>query len=269
MAGRAACMTAKLLFWDTEISHVISQHYGLWNTNIYPDNILHDWFMICGQWRWHGKRKIETVSLLDDMGRFNNNSWDVRNLHIDDYHVVKTLRDTLAQADIVIHHNGDKFDIKKLNARCIYHRIPPVPPIRTVDTLKEARKIAAISSNSLDYLAKYFDLPCRKIKLKPGTMQRAGLGDEKAIKEVVRYGRGDIPPLEGIYDRLLGYMKSHPNLNVYRADGDRFRCPKCGSENLTKDGHSYTNAGKRRKYRCNNCGHHPTDPRTISAGGLR
>ncbi len=241
----------KILLWDTEISHIISQHYDLWKINVPHSNILHDWFMICGQWKWLDKKRIETVSLLDDMPRFLNNSWDVRDLHIDDYVVVKTLHGVLSEADILVHHNGDKFDVKKFNARALYHGLKPIPNIPTVDTLKEARKVSAISSNSLAYLGEYFGFPAQKRKLKPGTMQKAGLGDVKAIKDVVTYGRGDIPPLEALYYKLRPFMKSHPNLNTFIEGG--MLC-NCGSGNLQARGYRRTKAGKYQRYQCQDCG---------------
>src|SRR5690554_3658658 len=107
----------KILIWDVETSEIISAHYGLWGINIRPDRVLHDWFLFCAAWKWYGEKKVHTVSLLDDMKRFNKNRYDIRDMHIDDYHVVKVLHEVLSEADVLVHHNGDKFDLKKFNAR--------------------------------------------------------------------------------------------------------------------------------------------------------
>ena len=37
-----------------------------------------------------------------------------------------TLLKIANQADEIIGHNGDRFDIKKVRTRCIYHRVPCV-----------------------------------------------------------------------------------------------------------------------------------------------
>ena len=76
-----------------------------------------------------GSKSVKSVSLLDDPKRFKKD-------RTDDYHVVKTIRDTLADADMIIHHNGDRFDIRKINARLIYHGLYPLPKLVALDTLK-------------------------------------------------------------------------------------------------------------------------------------
>jgi len=233
----------KILIWDVETSLMGLAAFQLKNDYIQHTNILSDWYMICACWREYGKKKIHSVSVLDDPKRF------ARNPH-DDYHVIKVLRNLIASYDIIVHHNGDSFDIKKLNARIIYHKLPPLPPVLTVDTKKEACKVAKFTSNKLDYLGEYFGLG-RKIPTSSGLWLRALRGDKKAIKEMVEYNKGDVDLQEKVYDYLLPYMKSHPNV----ARGDSFDCPKCGSEKTQLRG-TYTTRGGVTYHRhcCNTCG---------------
>jgi DNA polymerase III epsilon subunit-like protein len=53
------------------------------------------------------------------------------------FDVVKKLHGLLNQADIVIGHNSDKFDLKKVAARCIYHGLKPISPVKTIDNLED------------------------------------------------------------------------------------------------------------------------------------
>ncbi len=55
---------------------------------------------------------------------------------------------------------------------------------------------------------------------------------------------------EKVYDRLLPWIKSHPNHNLYGGDG----CPNCGSNRLQKRGFSYTTTGTFQRFQCTNCG---------------
>lgn len=240
-----------IAFWDVETSHIFSAHYGMWNININKYNILHDWFMVCGAWKFRGESKIHATSLLDDMEIFNQNRFDIRDLHINDYHVVKTLHDFLSKVDILVHHNGDKFDIKKFNARALYHGLPPIGHIQTVDTLKEARKHFALTSNSLDYLCEYLGVK-GKIHNDRGLALEASLCKPEAIKKYVKYNKRDVfPSLEGVYNKLLPYMKSHPNMNLYI---DHDVCPKCGSIDIVEEGYKHTRATVKVGIRCNSCG---------------
>ena len=59
---------------------------------------------------------------------------------------------------VLLAHNGDKFDIKKFNAACIKHDLPPVQERQTIDTLKQARKHFRFDSNRLDYLGRFLEV---------------------------------------------------------------------------------------------------------------
>src|SRR3990167_10041011 len=64
----------------------------------------------------------------------------------------------LSQADAIVAHYGNKFDVKFLNARLAFHGLPPLPPIATIDTYSVAKQKFKLRSKSLDSLAKFFGL---------------------------------------------------------------------------------------------------------------
>src|SRR5688572_9226818 len=130
----------KIILWDLETTPIKGYTWSLWSDHMSHDNIIEDWSIICGAWKELGKDKVHAVS-VKSVG--------------DDKEVVKKLRDVISDASLLIHHNGDKFDIKKLNARLIYHGLEPISKVTTLDTLKEVKKVAAISSNRLDYIDKF------------------------------------------------------------------------------------------------------------------
>lgn len=253
-----------ITFWDIETSHIISAHYGIYDVNIHTDNILLDWRIVCGAWKFKGEKK-QSVSLLDDMKRFNKNCFDIRKLNIDDYHVVKTLHDILNQTDILVHHNGDKFDLKKFNARALQHKLPPINKLKTVDTLKVARQKFGITSNSLDYLAKYLGLT-PKIHNERGLAFDVTMCNPEAIKKYVKYNEGDVTTLEEVYYALLPYMTNHPNLNLYT---NSKCCPNCGSHAIIENGEEYSRVRSVRSYRCNSCGAVFNDGKTVKKAMYR
>src|SRR6202007_1093580 len=69
-----------------------------------------------------------------------------------DLHVLQVLHSVLAEADVIVAHNGDKFDIKFTEARMLIQGLPPLPPIQKIDTLKVAKDRFMFNSNKLDYL---------------------------------------------------------------------------------------------------------------------
>jgi len=238
-------MKPKILHYDVETSLMAVYTFGLFNQDISIDNIIDDWFIICAAWQWDDERKVHGVSVLDDMARFHVNNKD-------DYHVIATLYDVLKEADILVAHNGDAFDIKKFNARAVLHGFKPLPPIKTVDTLKVARRNFKFTSNKLDYITRY--LGCgAKMSNPSGLWRRATEGCEKAIKHMAKYNKVDVKELKSIYHKLRPYITNHPNYNLY-TKGETPVCPKCGSKHLVKEGTKKTQTRTYQQYSCKGCG---------------
>jgi len=229
----------KILLWDIETSYIVATTFSLFPERLPHDGIIQDWNIICAAWKWLGEKKTYTAAVGPDT--------------TNDLDVVVQLREVLASADVIVHHNGDKFDIKKFNTRLIYYGLEPLPHIPTVDTLKEARKIAAFTSNRLDYLGNFL---CGegKVQTSHGLWMRVLKGDMAAVKEMVRYNVGDVLVLEKVYLKLKPYMKRHPHVGVMTND-TKCSCNKCGSVNLKKNGVRITAAGvKKQEMQCKECG---------------
>lgn len=244
----------KILLWDLETSGIIASTWNLYPESIPHQNLIADWYIICGCFKELGSNKVKSVSVLDDAKRFKKD-------HRDDYYVVKTLRDILDDVDVLIHQNGDRFDLKVFNTRLIKHNLPPLPKLLTVDTLKEVKKIAKFTSNRLDFLGDQL-LGSGKTPTSPGLWMKASSGDPKAVKEMITYCKGDVNVLEGLYNRLLPYMKSHPHIGAMKGEDKNHSCPKCGSTNLIKNQTKYTAAGlPREQYQCKDCHSYSTAPK--------
>ena len=247
----------KILYIDIENSRMVVEFetYSLYNIDrISPKNIKHDWYITCAAWGWLDNEtqkvsKIESVKVSD----FSTYKRDFRN----DKGVVKKLHKVMKDADLIVGHNSDKFDIKKINYRFIKHGLPPIDLPPTVDTLKAARRYFNASSNSLYYLAKEFGVPM-KIELAPGVMHKADAGCEKSLKKLERYNKGDIKAGAALYFKLLPFIKNHPNLNRIMGIQDRpyevIACKSCGSHDIYKNGTRPTTTGRRQRWNCRDCG---------------
>jgi uncharacterized protein YprB with RNaseH-like and TPR domain len=228
----------KIILWDIETTPLSAYTWTLWPKSLSHENIIEDWSIICGAWKELGKDKVHTVA-IKKVG--------------DDKAIVQKLRDALADADVIIHHNGDKFDIKKLNTRLIYHGLDPLPIRHTVDTLKEVKKVASFTSNRLDYIAKIL-VGQGKIHMEFGAWLKVMSGSKKAVKEMVAYNAEDVRVLERVYLWLRPYMKSHPHVGAIKGEDKSCSCPKCGTTNVKKNGTRYTRAGvKRQEFQCKSC----------------
>ncbi len=234
----------EILFMDTENAPNVAVTWGIHDQRISYKDIIHEWFLLSAQWAWNNSKKINTVSILDDKKRFKK---DFR----DDYHVVKTIRDVISEADIVIGHNVKGHDLKKIQAKIIEYDIMPLKMPIIIDTYQWSKQFG-FTSRKLGDLCSKLDLT-EKLSHEPGLFLKASMGDPEAIKDIVTYGIGDIPTLRELYYKLLPHAPTKFNKNLFRGDGVQC-CPKCGGDNFQSRGFSFTIVGKFNRYQCMDCG---------------
>ncbi len=205
-------------------------------------------------WKELGDKKTHVVALPD----FPGYQKDKEN----DRELTKSLHALLESADVVIMHNGDKFDQRKANARFIAHGLRPPVPYKTVDTLKIARKHFAFDSNKLDNLGRY--LGCGRKLPHTGKHHWFGAmsGDLRSWRTMKRYNAQDVELLERVYLKLRPWATTHINLNLYTR---RSACPVCQSAKLRTNGCRYLKSGRRQQFRCISCGHQFCDGPIIRA----
>lgn len=248
----------KILFWDVEIAPPIYWAYGPRVEYLRSDNIIRDKWFVCASWKWLGRPAKYTTSVLNNHKRFDA-------CYFDDYTVIQATKEAIEQADVVVAHNGDNFDWKELQARCVFHGLGPLPPIQKIDTLKVARREFRFHSNNLRYLAEHLGVASKD---EPPDWGKIALGDVEEIRKCTSYNRQDVVTLEAVYLKLMPYMQNHPNYNVY-ADIHHDVCPNCGSNELKIHKCRYTRVGKRVQYRCQACGAYMTSKKTIKSVNIR
>lgn len=220
--------------------------------NVQPTTIL------CASWRIPGKKKVESVGVNDFHKRLTYRS--VRK----DKQVVKTLQELLTWcADeniIVVYQNGNRFDLPKIKNRVVYHRLPSIPKLTTIDTLQQARKLG-FDYNRLDYLDRFLHghdagkIVTRGWRMWKDAVEEYTTHEERlqALKEMRHYCDGDIVSLDRVFYSLLPYMEGLPNANLWQGTTDC--CPHCGSDDViyrTKP--KYTKTRAYRRMSCNDCG---------------
>lgn len=170
----------------------------------------------------------------------------------DDREVVERIRNHLENADALIAHNGDQYDIRFLNARLLYWGYDPLPPIITIDTRKIAKKEFRLNSNSLDYIAKFL-----RVGAKQGISQKEWIkalaGDGEAVDTIGSYNIVDVEVLEKVYKKLAPYTSTKLNRLLFTEETEEPVCPLCGSDDYQRRGHAYTRTGRYQRYQCNQC----------------
>jgi hypothetical protein len=234
-----AARKAKILFLDIETLPNISYTWGKYEQNVI--DFHQEWCLATFAAKWLGG-KVFSKGLPDYPGY---KPWSY-----DDSKLAADLWKLFDEAEVIIAHNGDQFDIKKANARFLLHHLEPPSPYKTVDTKKIAKAVAKFNSNKLDDLGEHLG-EGRKIKTEFSLWRGCMTGDAKSWSKMCRYNEQDVLLLERVYNRLLGWAKNHPNLGTIVND---FCCPKCGSKALQSRGMAVTTAMKYRRFQCQECG---------------
>lgn len=227
----------KILIFDIETSPNLAWIWGKYEQNSL--GFVQEWDILCFCAKWLGKKKMIKVKKND----FKQGN--------EDFGVVKKMWDLLNEADIVITHNGDRFDIKKLNSRFIYHELSAPSSYKSIDTLKIARKYFKFNSNKLDDLGEYLKLG-RKVKHEGFSLwTKCMAGNKKAWNDMIKYNVQDVLLLEKLYYKFLPFITNHPNVGLYI--GKDYVCPTCGSDHLQKRGFHYTKSQVYQRIQCMDC----------------
>lgn len=234
----------KTLIWDIETTTIVTHNYSMFESNAM--HIHRDWYVLSVSWKWLGQKKVHVKTLID----FPNFKKDIT----DDSALVKLAHELHEEADIIIAHNGVRFDTKKMNARFAFYDLPPVPVYKQIDTLQAAKKSFKFTSNRLDYLAKHLGYE-GKMETPKSLWLRCEEGEEKAFKIMAQYNKKDVEILEFVYLKLRPWMTNHPHMGTMEGRPDF--CEVCGGAQMhqhTKK--TYAKRGWKYQYKCYNCGHY-------------
>lgn len=235
----------KILLFDIETAPIIAYVWSLWDQNVGLNQIESDWHVLSWAAKWLGEKPV----LYSDQRHSKNIE--------DDKKLLWKIWQLLDAADVVITQNGKKFDVKKLNARFIYHGFKPPSPFKHIDTMVLAKKHFGFTSNRLEYLANTLKTKTKKLSRREfdgfDLWKECLAGNIKAWREMEKYNKADVLALEQVYEKLIPWDSSI-NFNVFHDKLDNV-C-KCGSTKFTKYGFAYTATGKYQRFQCVKCGAH-------------
>lgn len=225
----------KTLLLDIETAPNLGYAWEFYDTNLI--RVKEPWYILCIAHMWLEDEQAKVMTINDRGSSEFKILWDFWKL--------------LDEADIVVAHNGDKFDLRKLNARFIAYNLGPPSPFFSVDTLKAARRYFKFTQNGLDPLAQHLELG-EKEKHEGFDLWEACMeGDPKAWRKMKRYARKDVVLLKELYLTLRPWISNHPNVMV-KSGGDG--CPKCGSLELQRRGLRHTRTMTYQQWHCLSCG---------------
>src|SRR6478736_1144705 len=228
------------LFWDIETSPnlvlAFSAGFGL---NINHDSIVQERKIICIGYKWEGERNVTVL-------RWDENQCDKKMLE----EFVKIAD----QADEMIHHYGNHFDMPWFRTRILKHRLPPIPIYKTVDTKMLASKYFYFNSNKLDYISDFLGHG-KKLRTDFSLWKKIVMDKcEKSLNYMCRYCGVDVKRLESVYHDFVPFVPSRTHAGVITG-GEKWQCPRDGSTNVKVSKTRVTAAGTLQfQMQCNECG---------------
>ena len=232
----------KLLFYDIETSLAKSYHFQQWKVNLSQKQKIQESHLLSHAWAWNDGEVVGSILTRDEM------------LGHDPERLVLECWSLLDNCDVLVAHNGKRFDVKKVNSYFLMYGLPPPSPYRVIDTLLIAKQKFALPFNSLAYLAEFLNVPQKLDTGGVGLWIDCDHGKQEALDKMLDYNIGDIVTLREVYNRLIGWSNDGVNLALYSEHG--CTCPHCSSDDVQVIQGKYTHTVSRKyqAYRCNNCG---------------
>ncbi len=232
---------AKVLVFDIETLPILGYMWGVWNQNIYAGQIKKDWCVLSYAAKWLGNDKIISAVLTSREAVTRN-----------DKRIVESIWKLVDAADIVVAHNGKRFDIKKLNTRFWKNKLDVPSSYKVIDTLPVAKSVFGLTYNSLDFIAKFIGAD-EKLDTEFALWTACDEGQKESLQEMKEYNEQDVYSLEEIYMEMRKWIPNHPDLGIYEHAEDA--CPICVGKNLKEIGLYTSNKLQYLEYRCNDCGY--------------
>lgn len=197
------------------------------------------WMMGFG-WQWYGEDKVHTIG-IHQTKPFLKGRVD------DDSELTRLAYELITQADSVVFHYGDRFDMKFIKTRLLAIGLY-LPKIHTVDTWMVSRSNLLLQRNSMAKIAEFVG---GQQKGHEGMMvwRKARLGHVPSIRKIMKYCAQDIRTLHSVFEKLRPYCKMVNHNEFYAVKG----CKNCGSQNYKMNGKKYRLGGIVQEYQCNDC----------------
>lgn len=238
----------KILLFDIETSYNIGWFWSSGRTNfVTPEQILQERQIICISYMWLTDRKPKTLTWSRTPGPGR------------DKKLLEKFSEIFEEADSVVGHNSNRYDIPMVKGRLLFHGLDPLPPTHQVDTLMEARRLFRLNSNKLDYIDKFI-----------GGEGKKGCGIDAwhaiiqnncpdAMKDMVKYCEQDVLVLKNVYQKIWSHT-ARTRIGASQIVEGRAIC-KCGSTDVQYRGKYTTGGGySYRRFKCKECGKWDKEP---------
>lgn len=237
----------KTLFLDIETAPHKVYAWGLYDQDISISQIVEPGYTLCWAAKWAGEDEVLFGRVYGLPNRKSKRFISSARTMVRDVHAL------LNKADAVVHYNGQKFDVPTLNKEFLLFGLNPPAPYKQIDLLQTARREFRLASNKLDYVAQALGEGAKTAHKGMEHWTACMAGDPEAWALMETYNKNDVSLTERVYQRLLPWIKGHPNAALYMDSSDPV-CPTCGSKLLQARGTAKTATLIYQRFQCKGCG---------------
>ena len=229
----------KVLEIDIETAPATAYIWDLKTRYVPIKHVIETGYTLCFAARWQHEKRIRFYSVWKD---------GVEGM-------VQAAYDLLDEADVVVHYNGRKFDIPRLNREFVKAGLVPPTNYKHIDLYQTVRSTFDFMSNGMDHVCEELGLQT-KLEHKGMELWTGCMAGNRADRATMRkYNCGDVEMLRQLYYKLQPWIRAHPNRGLYVDDPQDPVCPTCGGTHLQKRGierPARVNAYQR--FKCVDCG---------------
>jgi uncharacterized protein YprB with RNaseH-like and TPR domain len=117
---------------------------------------------------------------------------------------IKKVAEELDKFDIMVIHNGEWFDKRFFNAKCLQYQLVPVLRFKKlIDPVQLSRRHLGLSRNTLHSLIDFLNVPEHKTPIQFSLWLKAALnGDMRAMNTICDHCYWDVVTLELVYSKM-------------------------------------------------------------------
>jgi len=226
----------RILYLDIEVAPNLATVWAIFNQNIGINQLLETSRIMCYAAKWADTGKV----IFDSEFKSDHDT------------MMQGLWDLMDEADIIIHYNGNKFDIPVINREFLFYGMSPPTPYKNIDLYRTIKKRFRFTSNKLDHVAQELGLGKKEETGGHQLWLDCMDGDGKAWKKMEKYNRQDVLLLEELYAVILPWIDNHPNMALW-VNPTKPTCTNCGSERIKMNGREHTKTQSYQRYKCLDC----------------
>ena len=209
-----------IMIYDIETSRVTAKLWWTGKQYVNHTQLVDEPKIISVAYKWLGDDKIHILT------------WDKN--HDDKMMMTKFMKE-YNKANLVIGQNNDRFDNRWVNARALKYGIDVNTHVRSLDLMKETKRLFRLPSYSMKYIAEFLDLPLKGEHegMKMWEMVESGTSEQQSeyLEKMKSYNIQDVVVTEEMYLKLKKYMGHKIHLGVLNGEA-RYTCPNCGSSHI-------------------------------------